>query len=638
MAQRRFVPIIGLLIFLCVLGFVYDKLSWTIPINSDNASIVLESLSMLHGNFLLHGWNMGPDTYYLSEMPFFALALLLQSPISVTHNVPAFFLALLVVSLLALVGYSVARQTWDLLAMVILAVLILVPGQPMDPWILLGPYHIMTIFFVVVAVGMLSLLLDCTTRSKIWTYSLVATCALTIALVSDPFALWIGVAPIVIVLLLDFLTSREHISLLVIPLASVLSAHLVQYLLSRAGGFVAAPLGMQFASWSEFLNNIGLFVQTILVLFQANFLGLPLDRATLGPLIRSVGVVIVGWSVWLWARNEFRRTGRAENWDFLDRFLGVSVLLVSISFVVSTEPLGLQTVRYLVPAMFFSCALAARTIARYVRPHLAHMPNRWGIFALACVLYVLAIGPVGGPVAAQNGLAAYLEAHHLYRGYGSYWDANIVTLDSLGRVRVAPVLAAGPGGTIIPFLWNSTNTWYQQGASFLVFDTSNWGQVNTVTAVRTWGPPARTYTYQQYTVLVWKKNLRSTNLAQGNLAQFAALLKAARGYVATSKPLAQLSPLTAEQIGLLSSAYGGYPRSNPAWNWTQEGGWLGAMGTNQIAVGVQGTWPEVQLVVRQYGRYAVHIYFPFPSDLKSPVGQHLQGQLLMVFMSASLPG
>lgn len=261
--------------------------------------------------------------------------------------------------------------------------------------------------------------------------------------------------------------------------------------------------------------------------------------------------------------------------------------------------------------------------------------------ALACGVYVIAIGPVGAAVLAPSGLVGFLESHHLYAGYGSYWDANIVTLDSLGRVRVAPVIASGLGGTIEPFRWNSTNSWYKVGASFLVFDSGNWGQVNSSTALRTWGPPESEYTYHQFTILVWKRNLRATpSLAQLSLTEFNALLAAARDYIATGEPLSQLSPLTVEKAGFLSSVYGAYPRSSSDWQWTQQGGWLGEWGTGNIAVGIYlgaSTWQQLEPIVNHYHKYAVLIYFPYPSALRLPAADQLEGQLLMVFKPTSVP-
>src|SRR3984957_1421505 len=58
----------GVLLFLC-----YWRQSWTAPVNSDGASQVLQAWAMLHGNLLLHGWNLSDVSFYTTELPEYML-------------------------------------------------------------------------------------------------------------------------------------------------------------------------------------------------------------------------------------------------------------------------------------------------------------------------------------------------------------------------------------------------------------------------------------------------------------------------------------------------------------------------------------------------------------------------------------
>ena len=56
-----------------VLFACYLRLSWTVPVNSDGASNALQAWDMLHGNLLLHGWQLSDVSFYSTELPQYAL-------------------------------------------------------------------------------------------------------------------------------------------------------------------------------------------------------------------------------------------------------------------------------------------------------------------------------------------------------------------------------------------------------------------------------------------------------------------------------------------------------------------------------------------------------------------------------------
>src|ERR1035438_1782931 len=58
----------GLVLFVC-----YWRLSRTALINSDGASNALQAWDMLHGNLLLHGWNLSDVSFYTTELPEYML-------------------------------------------------------------------------------------------------------------------------------------------------------------------------------------------------------------------------------------------------------------------------------------------------------------------------------------------------------------------------------------------------------------------------------------------------------------------------------------------------------------------------------------------------------------------------------------
>ncbi len=119
---------------------------------------------------------------------------------------------------------------------------------------------------------------------------------------------------------------------------------------------------------------------------------------------------------------------------------------------------------------------------------------------------------------------------------------------------------------------------------------------------------------------------------RNNLARFAALLLAARNYLAQNGDLAQLTPMHAQQMGLLQPHWVTDPDIR-----THNGLYLGPWGVNDVAVGVVGSYEGLQPVIRKYSAAASQRFFPFPKRLvEPPQGDTFMRLLVMVFDRNSL--
>ena len=92
----------------------------------------------------------------------------------------------------------------------------------------------------------------------------------------------------------------------------------------------------------------------------------------------------------------------------------------------------------------------------------------------ACVLAAAGLGLVGGLgyAAAQPGVASldqpladWLEAHNLTSGLSGYWQANITTLVTGGKVHLAPLISEAKYG----YLWVSKASWFNPDVSYANF-------------------------------------------------------------------------------------------------------------------------------------------------------------------------
>src|ERR1019366_2418084 len=66
---------IGITLLGGLLFAMYLFISRIVLYNADDASIILEAQSMLHGNYILHGWYIPTDNFLTIDMPLYAIGL-----------------------------------------------------------------------------------------------------------------------------------------------------------------------------------------------------------------------------------------------------------------------------------------------------------------------------------------------------------------------------------------------------------------------------------------------------------------------------------------------------------------------------------------------------------------------------------
>ena len=84
-------------------------------------------------------------------------------------------------------------------------------------------------------------------------------------------------------------------------------------------------------------------------------------------------------------------------------------------------------------------------------------------------------------------------------------------LASGGRVRLSGV-AVTPDGEFVPYEWETDDSRYdpsRHDATFMVADGPAQLAWVRSAALRTFGPPQRTYRHDGYTIMVWDANLLS---------------------------------------------------------------------------------------------------------------------------------
>jgi hypothetical protein len=136
------------------------------------------------------------------------------------------------------------------------------------------------------------------------------------------------------------------------------------------------------------------------------------------------------------------------------------------------------------------------------------------VLAGGCQLAALGYAATRPPaVGAEQALAGWLAAHQLTTGLGTYTEDNVITLDSGGTVRMLTASwRTRPAGGTVARLYQSSASWYDPrtgDANFVVTGTAD-GTADLIPRAEILalaGPPARTYHFESFTIMIWNKNL-----------------------------------------------------------------------------------------------------------------------------------
>jgi hypothetical protein len=490
----------GVALFLC-----YRRLSQTQPVTSDGAANALQAWDMLHGNPLLRGWTVSDVSFYTTELPeYMGVELIRGLGPDVVHVAAGFTYALLVL-LAGLVAKGRAKGRQALVRVLIASGIMIAPQLHAGASIvLLAPDHTGTEVPLLVT----WLVLDRAPRR--WYVPLIITVMLAWVQIGDTITLLVAIAPLALVCVVrigEGLVRRKPLrarwyeaSLVVAAGASVAVAWLAVHVIYRHGGYVVTGLPTNPAPLSAVPGQLRLTAHGVLVLYGADFSGLHPGLAAAFAVVHVVGLALAGWAFLLAIWRFFRID------DLVVQVLTVAIIINLAAFAFSRLPGGLYTFRQIVAVLPLGAILAGRLLSGPVM-RLRLVPAL--AVTLACYIAVLGYGVTQPAVPAQDqALADWLVTHHLKTGLTG-WNANVITLDTGGRVLLLVTYFGWSGAA--PDVYQSKISWYDPRMYYADFVVSTTGggpdPVTYRIAVADFGRPAQVYHFDDFTIMVWDKNL-----------------------------------------------------------------------------------------------------------------------------------
>lgn len=517
--MRRLALLAGGLVLLGALTALFVAVGHhVVPMNSDNATLVLEGQSMRSGDISLSGWALALDSFWTTEAPVYALGLWLGIGSATMLYLGPAIVASLAVGVAAWIARGSGSLPQRIVGPVLVLALLALPAPGLSFYLLQGGWHVGTALLVLIAFGGLG------TRSR-WG-AVLAGVALTLALLGDLQTLAFGVAPIFLCALLAVVRERRvgetAVRLAVVGVAAPLLALGLHHLAEALGSYAVLNANPT-PNLSHELANVARIPAREAGL--AGAVALPVHTATGGPTLArvlhgvgfglvmlSVAVALIGLSVGL-LRGSREARPPSDWWATvtLDDLLLAALCGDLADFIVLSGTGNGNYARYLTASVLFAAALAGRALSRVTR-----RLSGSELLRLVAVVGLFSAASIGAfaesfslPAAAEEPLplGSFLTAHHLTSGVGDYWSSSIVTVETNGAVGVRPVITA-PSGHLVRYGRSSTSAWYA-GAhfDFVVFDTAHpWRGVDAATTLATFGRPNAVDSVGSYRIFVYRSS------------------------------------------------------------------------------------------------------------------------------------
>jgi hypothetical protein len=185
----------------------------------------------------------------------------------------------------------------------------------------------------------------------------------------------------------------------------------------------------------------------------------------------------------------------------LDRVSAILVTAITIMLIAGllgthlSDILAAHEVAVIAP---FGAVLAGRVLGgALASPRLAPLLGAGLAASLGFLCYDGSVASYG---AGSQPVADWLVRHHMGNGVAGYWQADVTTLLSGGRVTVAPVSLAS--GAI--YQWEADSGWYARSAHYAISPPDPTRATSPALPRALFGPPARVYHVDGWVIQVWR--------------------------------------------------------------------------------------------------------------------------------------
>jgi hypothetical protein len=486
------------------------------PKDADCVNAYLAGLDMGRGNWRLSQWFMATDNFYLQDVLAYAiLTRIAGDNLFLMAILPAAIWAGIVTTVGILGESSPHNRLWWWSLSVVAAVLgvPIIGGSGLMVFIASAPVHLFTVLDAL----WLFMLADRYRRgggvSALGSFAILSTAAA----LSDPLTAFIVTLPVSgAALLCAGSPLLRRWLLIATALGTFAVGHRLVAFNEALGGFYFAWSGgdkVNFAPLSDMGAHVAWILDALMQFLSADFTDRPAAVAVPALLHLPVVLVIVCTASAIIARVATSALHVRElDLPFLDGALALGIAIDIAACAFSTQMIAEFSGRYVLPAVIFGVALAARRAPPFPALIVA------GVLGLLGSTYAAAtdtnyIDAFSHPRIRMTfdvrDLAHWLEDRGQNFGYAQYWTSAPLRAASHGKIESAALIA--DGGQLSPFYLLTRKDWYPEpltarrpffvvidphGPPYFVFKESD--------VVDLFGQPTERETTGDYTVYIYR--------------------------------------------------------------------------------------------------------------------------------------
>ncbi len=459
--------------------------------HSDGANISFMGYDIAQGNILLKNWHLSTQSFFFTDVLLHGILALFIQNLSVLAETAGIVIAFICCFSSYLLYKQLAREHNNRLIF-LTSFLVLFYAIPE---IVMSPNHNMTIAYCLLA-AVAYYNQNNTLRNKI-----IFMVFSSFAVASDSYSLAFLVLPIIAETIIKYFMLKEFnpkVFLLAIPICFML----IFSLLVNKFGFYLPGVEIWFVKAENFSQNFYLYFFGAFSRMDAWFWGEKLSLAVLPKLFFAV--ILGGYVIsHIWAALKYK------TYNPILIFVVLSSLFVSLVFLLTTFPVDIGSSRYLYGIFYNGMILLAVMGSLYVKNHKVILTCCLGIL-IFCNGYIYNSAfrsdtLLKNEVKMIKNLNKFLENKGLKNGYGSFWNATSVGLQSK-KIFVAGITAENK--IIKPFLWLTNENWYNRPAEFVVLNPKKERHGITEEAVSSFfGQPKEKHQVGDYQVWIYNYDL-----------------------------------------------------------------------------------------------------------------------------------
>ena len=474
----------------------YFYFGHSLAVTSDGVANILEARAIINGNIFLHGWTLSPDTFYtLDTLLDVFLMIIGLHLITINYLTPA-----IIYSSLVCITYYAAKVASKNMSISLLSTAVFL-AFPITKYIVLFTQpHLMTTLFIV------STFLLYSSRFIRFKY-LLSFFLLFLAVTGDPYALFVGVLPIIaystLMIFIEYYNNTNkknshYIKMITSSIAAAILAKLTVYLIGAEGGYHFIPNQLMFVQFDKLGNNIKLFIESILVVMQSDFFGQNIfSYKTITEMIHAALFILFS----VFAFIHIKMTALKDNSDIVNLSL-FSIFATCLAFVFSTQPVDIFTSRYLLDILFFVTILFSYLSTIYYKK-ISYVLFFSSLLIMSYFIYESTNAPHNKN---KNYIKVikFLEKRKLTYGLADYWNAAPFTFLSNSVVKVRQVVT-NSDGLITPYAWLSDSRWYKNitHPQFLIVGKSGNVDIKSSVAIKNYGPPKQIQVIAGYKIFIY---------------------------------------------------------------------------------------------------------------------------------------